>query len=62
MKNWSPSLVKNLEPFTEIVGIPSTAAEEMAAASTVMVAGRMLEFEYDEGRCDAESVNGEKNY
>jgi len=37
MKNWLPSLVKNLEPLAEIVGSAATLANSAAAAANIDV-------------------------
>ena len=43
MKNWSPSLVKNLEPLTEIVGMALTVARP--ASKQERIAERMVNIQ-----------------
>ena len=43
MKNWSPSLVKNLEPLTEIVGMALTVARP--ARNQERIAERMVNIQ-----------------
>lgn len=69
MKNWSPSLVKNLEPLTEIVGMALTVArparnQERIAESMVNIQRRLsimeryVETGWGDGRAKAWEADG----
>lgn len=69
MKNWSPSLVKNLEPLTETVGMALTVArpaskQERIAERMVSIQRRLsimkryVETNWGGGRAGALEVDG----
>jgi len=69
MKNWSPSLVKNLEPLTEIVGMALTVARPASKQERIAermvniqrklsIMERYVETSWGDGRAGAWEVDG----